>query len=73
MIKVAIDLKTFDDYLNLCWSGALPILKEIYEQDREDEFLQLMEDYFCDCNIPSDTNINDFIWFEVADLMHLYE
>ena len=32
----------------------------------------LIEDLFVDCE-PSDTTLNDFMWFELADMMDLYK
>lgn len=62
----------FNDLLNNSWSGAVSVLKEIENQDREDEAMRIIEDVFFD-EIPTDTMVNDFIWFDLADMMGLYE
>ena len=61
----------FIDLLNNSWSGAVTVLNEIEKQEREDEAMQIIEEIFCD-EIPTDTAVNDFIWFELADIMGLY-
>lgn len=52
----------FDDLYNNSWSGALYTLKEISRQDKEDELMYLIQESFSD--IPTDTEVNDFLWFE---------
>ena len=54
------------------WSGARDTLDEIIEQGREAEAMQIIEETFFD-EIPTDTQVNDFIWFELADIMNLYD
>lgn len=46
-----------------CWSGAIDTLNTIEEHDLEDEFMQFLEEYFCD-STPSMTELNDFIRYE---------
>lgn len=46
-----------------CWSGAIDTLNRIREAEKEDEFMDYLEDVFCD-EIPTMTELNDFIWFE---------
>ena len=62
----------FNDLLNNSQSGAVSVLKEIENQDREDEAMRIIEDVFFD-EIPTDTMVNDFIWFDLADMLGLYE
>ena len=59
-IKKEID---FGDLQDICWSGAVETLNTISKHDKEDELIGLLEDVFCD-EIPTDTAVNDFIWFE---------
>lgn len=54
------------------WSGARDTLDEIIEQGREAEAMQIIEEVFSD-EIPTDTQVNDFIWFELSDVMNLYD
>lgn len=60
-IKVEVD--GFEELKNMCWSGALHTLRKIEEADLEVDFIAYLEDVFYD-DIPTDTEINDFIWFD---------
>ncbi len=72
MFTVKKEIENFTDVENLVWSGARDAIQEIAEQNRVDEFMALLEMYFADDDNATETELNDFIWFEVADLMHLY-
>lgn len=50
------------------WSGAYDRVKEL-SYDRLQELGQLIEDVFCDCT-PTDTDINDFVWFDCDDFFY---
>lgn len=56
----------FNDLMNNCWSGAIDTLKTIEEHDKEDELMEHLEDIFGSCfdNIPTMTEVNDYLWFE---------
>lgn len=56
----------FNDLMNNCWSGAIDTLKTIEEHDKEDELMECLEDIFGSDfnNIPTMTEINDYLWFE---------
>lgn len=57
------------------WSGALDTVREIERQGRQEEAMGLMEECIGDgsgCEIPTETEFNDFIWFDLADIMNLY-
>ena len=53
----------FSELQETCWSGAVDTLNTISKHDKEDEFMQYLEEVFSD-DIPTDTEVNDFIWFE---------
>lgn len=53
----------FNDLKRNSWSGAIATLKIIEKNNKEEELMQLLEDVFCD-NIPSETEVNDFLWFD---------
>lgn len=38
------------------------------QEDKLEELERLIEDVFCDSE-PSDVDINDFVWFDTADLI----
>lgn len=55
----------FQELKNESWSGAIARLDEIEEQGKEDEFLALVNDLIsCSENGWTDTQLNDFIWFD---------
>lgn len=58
-IRVDID---FEYLLENSWSGALDNLKMIDKYDLGEEFMSYLEEMFYD-STPTDTEINDFIWF----------
>lgn len=52
----------FDEIMDMCWSGAVDTLNDIERNDRENEFMNLLEEMFIE-HTPTDTEVNDFIWF----------
>lgn len=54
---------SFEDLKNMCWSGAVDTLEEIENAEKEEELIELLESTFED-KIPTETEINDFLWFE---------
>ena len=75
MIKVAIEKNDWYDYRESAWGGALNTLDEIEAQDKENEAVEIIEEYMSEDvlgYIPSATELNDFIWFDLPDVMHLY-
>lgn len=53
----------FEDLKKICWSGAVDTLKTIEEKEKEEELIELLESTFED-KIPTETEINDFLWFD---------
>lgn len=53
----------FNELQEMCWSGAVDTLNTISKHDKEDEFMQYLEEVFCG-DIPTETEVNDFLWFE---------
>ena len=60
MIKKEYD---FNDLKENSWSGAVNTLRRIEEEKKEEELMNFLEDIFYE-NIPSDTEVNDLLWFE---------
>lgn len=61
-----IEVKTswdFDDLRNNCWSGAIDTLNTVYNHDKEEDLMELIEQEFWG-EIPTMTEVNDFLWFE---------
>ena len=62
----------FGDLQDMCWSGAIDTLNTIEENGKEDELIGLLEDVFCD-EIPTDTEVNDFLRFDTATIFHVLD
>ena len=76
MIKVTVEKNYWRDYKENAWGGARNTLDNIEKQGREAEAMIILEDYFSEDvfgRIPSEMEVNDFIWFELPDIMHLYD
>ena len=76
MIKVAIEKNDWYDYRESAWGGAISTLDAIEAQDKENEAVEIIEEYMSEDvlgYIPSATELNDFIWFNLSDIMHLYD
>ena len=72
---VTTELNTWQELFRNSWAGALDTLREIEEKGREEEALYLLEEFFNPAvwgKIPSETDLNDYIWFDLADAMNLY-
>ena len=75
-MKVAVELDTWQELCRNSWSGAVDILREIEKQGREEEALEMLEELFDPAvygGVPSEIDVNDYIWFELADDMNLYD
>lgn len=59
-IKMDFDFRRLQDN---CWSGAVDTLITVYNNDKEDELMSLLEMEF-EFDIPTLTEVNDFLWFE---------
>lgn len=56
-----------NDFYNLfenSWSGARDTLEDIIKAEKEEEFMQYLDEVFGADDEVEDTTINDFIWFE---------
>ena len=76
MIKVTVERDGWYDYKENAWGGAISTLNEVVKQGREDEAVEIIEEYMSEDvlgYIPRETEVNDFIWFDLQDIMHLYD
>ena len=76
MIKVTVERDGWYDYKENAWGGAITTLDDVEKQGREYEAMEIIEEYMSEDSlgyIPSETELNDFIWFELPDIMHLYD
>ena len=53
----------FEELKDNSWSGAVDTLEDIEKSDKEEELMELLEQVFFD-EIPTDTEVNDYLWFE---------
>lgn len=54
---------SFEELKDNSWSGAVDTLEDIEKADKEEELMELLEQVFFD-EIPTDTEVNDYLWFE---------
>lgn len=66
------EIQSLTPLFDLCWSGALDTLNQVQEEGKEQELLFLLEDVFLE-EIPDIGVINDFLWFNVPEILNLYE
>lgn len=62
-MEIKKEYNDFYEIEEMVWSGAVDTLNSIVEADKEDEFMQLLESVFYG-DTPTETEVNDFIWFE---------
>ena len=75
-MKVTVERDGWYDYKENAWGGAINTLIEIEAQDKENEAVEIIEEYMSEDvlgYIPSETEVNDFIRFNLPDIMHLYD
>ena len=68
----------FNDLMNRCQSGAINTLETIEANGKEEELMQLLEDYAeaGDYSTPTLTEINDLLWFEdewICEMLNIEE
>mgnify|MGYP006993853448 CR=1 FL=1 len=69
---VKTEINDFETIADNAWGGAKDVCQEIIQQERESEAMCLIEEMFVE-SIPSDTEVNEFIWFTLGDLMNLWD
>ena len=62
-MEIRKEINEFYELADMVWSGAVDTIVDIQNANKEDEFMDFLEMVFCD-DVPTDTNVNDFIWFE---------
>ena len=70
-MKVVEKVNSFEAIMKNSWSGAIDVCKEICRQHRDVEAMQYIEDCF-EGGYVTETELNDFIRFDLADMMNLY-
>ena len=69
---VKTEINDFKEIAAMAWSGAVQVCQEIIRQEREAEAMCIIEEVFLE-EIPTETQLNDFIWFELGDIMYLWD
>ena len=65
MITNVLEVYDFNELYNSSWGGAISTLKTIEEEEKEDDFLDLINDIISTYEKGLDrTKLNDFIWFD---------
>ena len=62
-MEIRKEINGFNELADMVWSGAVDTIADIQNTNKEDEFMNFLEAVFCD-EVPTDTEVNDFIWFE---------
>ncbi len=62
-MEIRKEINGFYALADMVWSGAVDTIADIQNTNKEDEFMNFLEAVFCD-EVPTDTEVNDFIWFE---------
>ena len=62
-MEIRKEINGFYELADMVWSGAVDTIVDIQNANKEDEFMNFLEMVFCD-DVPTDTAVNDFIWFE---------
>lgn len=52
----------FYDLKDEVWQGAVDTLDRIEKEEKQDELMEFLENYFVD--VPTMTEVNDLLWFE---------
>lgn len=62
-MEIRKEINEFYELADMVWSGAVDTIADIQNANKENEFMDFLEMIFCD-DVPTDTEVNDFIWFE---------
>lgn len=54
----------FEDLERNSWGGAIDTIRTVREAGKEDELMDFLEDIFIDDGVPTETQINDLLWFD---------
>lgn len=63
-MKVIKEIDNFNDLMENSWSGAIDTLQDIANANLEEEFMENLENIYFLEETPTETELNDFIWFE---------
>lgn len=63
-MKIIKEIDSFNDLMENSWSGAIDTLQDIANANLEEEFMENLENIYFLGETPTDTELNDFIWFK---------
>lgn len=64
-MEIRKEINGFYELADMVWSGAVDTIADIQNTNKENEFMDFLEMIFMDREEPpTDTEVNDFIWFE---------
>lgn len=63
-MKIIKEIDNFNDLMENSWSGAIDTLQDIANANLEEEFMENLENIYFLEETPTETELNDFIWFE---------
>lgn len=63
-MEIIKEINGFYDLMENSWSGAIDTLRDIENANLEEEFMENLENIYFLGETPTDTELNDFIWFE---------
>ena len=67
MVKIMKEIETFEELQDICWSGALKQLEQVEKKGLEKELIDLLEELSDYQPFESETQLNDFIWFDLEN------
>lgn len=62
-MEIRKEINGFYKLADMVWSGAVDTIADIQNAEKENEFMDFLDMVFMD-RVPTDTEVNDFIWFE---------
>ena len=64
-MEIRKEINGFYELADMVWSGAVDTIADIQNANKENEFMDFLEMIFMDREeLPTDTEVNDFIWLE---------
>lgn len=65
MITYKVELSSIDDFQ--AWAGGLTMLERVRDAGKIAELDALLEELSADGGFESDTQLNDFLWFDLEN------
>ena len=64
-MEIRKEINGFYELADMVWSGAVDTIADVQNANKENEFMDFLEMIFMNREEPpTDTEVNDFIWFE---------